>query len=605
VRGKSLIDVQVFSQSILNSLWSFGTEAGFNFCPNKTFCLPMNYNSKNIRLTFGSSVLKVVWECKYLGFRFAVKPHDDFGGLSVEPQKKYELTELRRRVNWLPLLSAGKGGANFSVMRQMYISLVRSKISFCFLLKDYVDDLEKIQNRAMRLILSAMPGCPIGAMSNLLDLPDLRSLQKHHAFQVYCQLLDANIPELENSYMIASEEKYHHSPLGWISYVHWFISSFENPDVPQMDYVQRLSRHNEFVFGATAFQIEPPTTKPSRTLWVPPPIIEDEHCFYSDGAYLDGSFTGAGAALNMKSGCLRSYSFYPCTSSSEAEKEGLFMATDLALEADLRNSTIVFILDSASVLLGIKNWIFKQMLESEIRIMANLQALMAKGNRVKFRFVPSHLDRDDYWKEHNEVFFHQDVRGNSMVDSECTRALDSARFFPPLVIRAHHSKFIKAIGREFRTNRCRFNPSIHGDFFKTEIKPSLNFSLRKKLRRTSRHCAVTISRLMCDHYALQGYFHRLRLKKAKLTNPFDVVVLQEHLCRFCESSPETTEHLLTECSDATVIQAREESREELNLVIPQPLSGSLTRHSIYVANLLDDSQWKAVHSFFSKLNLSV
>jgi hypothetical protein len=280
VRGKSLIDVQTFSQSILNSLWSFGSEAGFNFCPNKTYCLPMNYNSRNIRLTFGSSVLKVVWECKYLGFRFAVKSHDDFGGLSVEPQKKYELTELRRRVNWMPLLSVGKGGANFSVMRQMYISLVRSKISFCFLLKDYVDDLEKIQNRAMRLILSAMPGCPIGAMSNLLDLPDLRSLQKHHAFQVYCQLLDANIPELENSYLIASdEEKYHHSPLGWISYVHWFISSFENPDVPQMDYVQRLSRHNEFVFGATAFQIEPPSTKPSRTLWIPPPIIEDEHCF--------------------------------------------------------------------------------------------------------------------------------------------------------------------------------------------------------------------------------------------------------------------------------------------------------------------------------------
>jgi hypothetical protein len=73
--------------------------------------------------------------------------------------------------------------------------------------------------------------------------------------------------------------------------------------------------------------------------------------------------------------------------------------------------------------------------------------------------------------------------------------------------------------------------------------------------------------------------------KAKLTNPFDEVVLQEHLC---ESSPETAEHLLTECSDASVIQAREESREELNLVIPQPLSGSLTRHSVYVANLLDD-----------------
>jgi hypothetical protein len=72
--------------------------------------------------------------------------------------------------------------------------------------------------------------------------------------------------------------------------------------------------------------------------WIPPPIIEDEHCFNSDGAYLDGSFIGAGAALNMKSGCLKSYSFYPCTSSSEAEKEGLFMATELALEANLRNS---------------------------------------------------------------------------------------------------------------------------------------------------------------------------------------------------------------------------------------------------------------------------
>jgi ribonuclease HI len=111
--------------------------------------------------------------------------------------------------------------------------------------------------------------------------------------------------------------------------------------------------------------------------WTPPEDDPDEICFYSDGAWDPTTGTGAAVAYGDHSfHSNKNISIPICSSSYSAELHGLELATEEAIEENICNSSISFILDCASILTGIKNWCFKHMNQQEIRILRN------KANKV-------------------------------------------------------------------------------------------------------------------------------------------------------------------------------------------------------------------------------
>jgi hypothetical protein len=141
----------------------------------------------------------------------------------------------------------------------------------------------------------------------------------------------------------------------------------------------------------------------SRAEWKPPVVIPSDHLYFSDAAL--GPAGDKGCRLDLSS------------SSYVSELHGMERLTSLAVDDDIENSTIIFVSDNAGILSSIKQRQLRHMRQSEYRIYQNLQRLIARCNKVKFRHVISHaIDNSD---EHDPKRC-ADTIGNQQVDQHCS-----------------------------------------------------------------------------------------------------------------------------------------------------------------------------------------
>jgi ribonuclease HI len=560
--------------------------------------MPLNMESRGIYLKFGSNQLTEVHRYKYLGFRWGTKQHDEYGGLDIAPQYEYEKQDLKRRLCWLKILASGKAGADVALLRTAYIALIRSKMSYCLLLKEsYLWELEKIQSQAMKIIASALRGTPNAILSHLLDLCPIQSLLHKAAFRLYANLLDAQHPEFSDVHLWAFKtDSYNASPLGQLQFVHNVLSTRDDDIAGLPRTIQGSHCHESFRFGPTSYRL-PKVPRPSKTEWSPPRWNPQEKRYYSDGSWFDQLDYGSCAAFSVYSNNLQGFSFYPCTSSTQAEKEGLLLATNLAIDDKLFDEDIVFVLDSASVLTGIRGWPFRKMSNCEFRIYANLQKLLKRGNKVRFRYVPSHLDENPQWQKFPHLLQHHDIIGNKIVDEECTRLMDHCHRYGPINVQPIDTNYIRLLGAEFsKKERVEYRtplPGVFQQFFHEETKPVY----RKLLRKAPRRQAITILRLLSNHYALPGYFFRLRQKTDAA-----VVPTEDELCPFCMQVPGTALHIMMLCQDPTVRNARiEVDSDQLTF---SDCRDEGTQWKLYSSQLLNPKAWPSIHKFFCLLNLS-
>jgi hypothetical protein len=99
--------------------------------------------------------------------------------------------------------------------------------------------------------------------------------------------------------------------------------------------------------------------------------------------------------------------------------------------------------------------------------------------------------------------------------------------------------------------------------------------------------------LMTDHSLLQG--HQLRL--AQKRDPHTAIT-PDHLCRLCERSPETLQHLLGDCPDDRNRSAYSKLKVSTHMDDPrfQPGLGKLLTY---------EENWPAWIAFFNDMEMTI
>ena len=346
-------------------------------------------------------------------------------------------------MGWLKAVALGSQGASFELLRTLYISLIRSKLEFALLLKtekSYLDMLERLQRSALRIAAGAFRSTPNDAITDIFDLPPFHALIQAKGYQLYANFIDGSIPEVSASFEsrydhfqeeLTQFDLYNDSPLSFMEYAQQETAFI----LETTDYVEGLVSVNP---EATAlyracFEIETPKAI-ARDKWKPEKERKNEISFYSDGGFKEDGWIGSAAGLGPN-GAYKAFSFYPCASSTQAELEGLDLAVTIAVDQAHHDKGIAFILDSAAVIKGFKQWCFKKISSTQHRILRNLAILMERGNKVRFRWVPSHINEEEKWRDTLCRLNPLEIEGNRMVDQQCTIHLKT---YPPTNPR-HHS----------------------------------------------------------------------------------------------------------------------------------------------------------------------
>ena len=357
VRSHDCRSLQQKAQTILDRFWEYSVLTGIQFDRGKSVAMPITPESK-VPLTFGPLEFRQVSEYKYLGFWFQTRCHFRYSGYSTEKQEETEFLEYKRRLGWLKLVSFGRGGGSIDLLRQLYISLLRSKMEFAILLKAesrFMQMLGSIQLRAMRIISGGMKSCPNSSLYHFLDLPTLEQVRISKGFHLLAQLWEGQIPEFLDFYESFTatadlDDHYHESPFSAVAYAEGVIYRQHGPVLMGKIAVAREHHH---LFQAAFSTDVTPREDIQRAKWKPTPVSDVPKrlfTYFSDGGYLHSLRLGALACVSpLSTWCT---SFTPCSSSTHAEYEAFSWSTSLAVSELPPNSSVCFVTDSAAIVAG-------------------------------------------------------------------------------------------------------------------------------------------------------------------------------------------------------------------------------------------------------------
>ena len=175
-------DLQICCEHIqltLNNLQKWANDWGFTFSAAKSKAI--FFTKKRLPdypLTLNSETIHIVPSFKFLGLHF-----------DKNLIWKNHITETKTKctsdLNLLKIVAAQKWGADFTTLRQLYISLTLSKITYASFLYDTASPtnlkiLDRLQYSAARIILGSLRCTKVQNLeyvSNLLPLSQFRKLQ--------------------------------------------------------------------------------------------------------------------------------------------------------------------------------------------------------------------------------------------------------------------------------------------------------------------------------------------------------------------------------------------------------------------------------------------
>lgn len=183
VSGQNLSFMSTLLQNALNSLSIMLRDLGLELSSNKSkLCL---FSRRRLRQQVNVSIeyvnLESVEEVKYLGIWLDKS-------LRWGKQIKETCSKLNKFLNVFNVLAGSSWGVHPLHLRQLYISIIRSRLDYgSFLLNtsslSNLVKLDKIQNRAMRVIGGFIKSSPIHVMESELCLPPLSFRRKYLAYK--------------------------------------------------------------------------------------------------------------------------------------------------------------------------------------------------------------------------------------------------------------------------------------------------------------------------------------------------------------------------------------------------------------------------------------
>jgi hypothetical protein len=451
-------------------------------------------------------------------------------------------------------------------------------MKFAILLKAesrFMQILENIQLRAMRIISGGMKSCPNASLYHFLDIPTLEQVRLSKGFHLLAQLWEGQIPEFldfHESFTATADldDHYQESPFSAVAYAEGVIYRQHGPFLTGKLAVAREHHH---LFQAAFSTDVTPRVDIQRDKWKPIPVSDVPKrlfTYFSDGGYLHSLRLGALACVSpLSTWCT---SFTPCSSSSHAEYEAFSWSTSLAVSELSPNSSVCFVTDS-----GFPRWPYQLLHQAQYTALSNIAILQSRGISVQIKWVPSHLNEDPK----HDLF----TAGNAEADRLATHALKNCT-------PEHHDvsmAFVRQAGNRHLNARPDFT-NTEG-FYCQYVRPQLHLAARKQLRQGDRSTGVTVFRMLSDHNLLLGHFLRIQRK----SNP-DSPAEECHLCRHCHEEVETLDHLLTSCSSEAVIQARSQLRSATHFDDPRNLK-------MLAGIMCFCDPWPAFVQFFASLDI--
>ncbi|KAF0710584.1 Uncharacterized protein FWK35_00031757 [Aphis craccivora] len=235
-RGKNLNSIQPALQNTINSLTQWSSKTGFTFSALKSRCTLFTRlrKHKKLDLSLNNTPIPYSKTIKILGITFDNKS-----------TWQAHLKEIRKatliKLNIIKLLAHTSWGANGTSLKQIYKSLILSKLEYgAFLLSDVKQSslkmIETIHNSGLRFAIGAFRSSPITSILTTantlpLDLIILQNaiLQKTRSAQNNFTPNSENIIKFNNFEFNSSEILKHEIPI----YPPWAMELHANIDLSQ------------------------------------------------------------------------------------------------------------------------------------------------------------------------------------------------------------------------------------------------------------------------------------------------------------------------------------------------------------------------------------
>ena len=446
--------------------------------------------------------------------------------LTWTPHLQYLVNDCQRRLGLLRIISSPVWGASLKILRQTYISYIRSKIAYGCILYDssrspLLKKLEIVQNHAMRLMIGARKTSPILSLQVEAFIPPLtlhrgflivknyiKLISKPNSFLTKSKLaLDTYIPEapkIANNFSCRVRYWLHTFDLNPIQPYQINLLSpippWENIDeliTTYYDYKGTIKNNNLFnAYLRNKF----PNYEP----------------IFTDGSKIKSPVSTACAIFVPSRPSAYSWKLDPVHSVLSSELFAIYQALELS-SYDMEIDHII-LSDSKTALLLIR----KLEPESHHDIVYSIQRQLLFLNSVKNVVI--------HW-----VKGHAGITGNEKADQAANfgHSLDQLTYLsiPDTIFLSFLKENFYKYWEHYwntsveNTNKGKFLRNIRQGSIK---KNDIIFNV------LSRREQVLIQRLRIGHAGVQAYLERFN-------------IVQEGLCPHCGRAPETLEHFFFFC----------------------------------------------------------
>jgi len=189
--GKNIKYIQTRVQHDLDNINKWCEKWGFLISPTKTVCMIFSkYRSSDIVLKIGNTLLSVVKQTKFLGMILDPK-------LTWLKHIQYVQTKCNKVINCMRLLTGTKWGANSLTLRNIYITMIRSKIDYgceAYNSASYTTKkiLDKIQAQSLRICTGSHKSASIHGMQVEMGDPPYEERRQCLITKSYLNIMSHN-----------------------------------------------------------------------------------------------------------------------------------------------------------------------------------------------------------------------------------------------------------------------------------------------------------------------------------------------------------------------------------------------------------------------------
>lgn len=416
-----------------------------------------------------------------------------------------------KATNILRSLVGTKWGADPKILLILYKSLVRSHFDYAFFCyaseHKFIEKVEKVQNKNLRLILGAMKTSPINSMQIECNLPPLKIRFEFLKYKFITKLLAVSNNPLLEKLSILSSTTYLHENLSeiikfkdefniynhnnWPCYLGSYNSKFCNIKIV----IDKTLRNKFDVYN-------------KLTTW------PDHKHLYTDGSKTEDSVSMV--MYNPENNIGHGFKLPKISSIYTAEANAILMALNY-IENNTNMEKWIIITDSMSVLTALSNP--KLTADTPNYIYEIREKYSSIKNEVILFWTPSHTG----------------VAGNEKADN-FAKTITTIQCAPVKNIKLPYTELNSELKHimKFKWNENWKTTLEHKGKWYNLINKNISTPWYTKGNYINRKYYSTICRLRLGHGTFNEHLHRMK-------------IISSPLCTFCNSDPQSLHHIFFNC----------------------------------------------------------